>query len=176
MTALKTELQRAMLRRGSRFLQEIEMIDAEYVKRLATQTTLDLWPGWVHEGRSLENLVSFAREVAKAEREACAEVCAAVREQDARGGNDSYFEGRQMGATVCMNGIRRRSFRDDGDVWVKSADREPLSTEEACALLKDALGIDPIIDGNLLKMLRSVEQAHGIGGGLCTLAANPTKS
>ena len=40
--------------------------------------------------------------------------------------------------------------------------REPLSTEAACALLKDALGIDPLLDGNLLKMLRAVERAHGI--------------
>ena len=40
--------------------------------------------------------------------------------------------------------------------------REPLSTEAACALLKDALGIDPLLDGNMLKMLRAVERAHGI--------------
>lgn len=44
----------------------------------------------------------------------------------------------------------------------RHADREPLSTEEACALLKDAFGIDPNLDGNLLKMLRAVELAHGI--------------
>lgn len=50
------------------------MIDAAYVKRLATQTTLDMWPGWVHEGRPLENLIAFARAVAAAEREACATV------------------------------------------------------------------------------------------------------
>jgi len=41
--------------------------------------------------------------------------------------------------------------------------REPLSTEAACALLKAVLGIDPLLDGNMLKMLRAVEQAHGIG-------------
>ena len=41
--------------------------------------------------------------------------------------------------------------------------REPLSTDAACALLKDALGIDPMLDGNMLKMLRAVERAHGIG-------------
>ena len=41
--------------------------------------------------------------------------------------------------------------------------REPLSTDAACALLKDALGIDPMLDGNMLKMLRAVELAHGIG-------------
>ena len=41
--------------------------------------------------------------------------------------------------------------------------REPLSTDAACALLKDALGIDPLLDGNMLKMLRAVERAHGIG-------------
>ena len=42
-------------------------------------------------------------------------------------------------------------------------DREPLSTEAARELIVDSLGIDPILDGNLLKMLRSVERAHGIG-------------
>lgn len=41
--------------------------------------------------------------------------------------------------------------------------REPLSTEAACALLKNVLGIDPLLDGNMLKLLRAVEQAHGIG-------------
>jgi hypothetical protein len=45
----------------------------------------------------------------------------------------------------------------------RHAERQPLSTEHACALLKDALGIDPILDGNMLKMLRAVERAHGIG-------------
>ena len=43
------------------------------------------------------------------------------------------------------------------------AERQPLSTEAACALLKDALGIDPLLDGNMLKILRVVERAHGIG-------------
>lgn len=41
--------------------------------------------------------------------------------------------------------------------------REPMSTEAACALLKDVLGIDPMLDGNMLKILRTVELAHGIG-------------
>ena len=45
----------------------------------------------------------------------------------------------------------------------RHAERQPLSTEAACALLKDAIGIDPILDGNMLKMLRAVERAHGIG-------------
>ena len=45
----------------------------------------------------------------------------------------------------------------------RHAERQPLSTEAACSLLKDALGIDPMLDGNMLKMLRAVEQAHGIG-------------
>lgn len=44
----------------------------------------------------------------------------------------------------------------------RHAARQPLSTEDARALLKDALGIDPIFDGNMLKMLRAVERAHGI--------------
>ena len=43
------------------------------------------------------------------EREACANLCIAVREQDVEGGNDSYIEGRQMGATRCMNAIKMRS-------------------------------------------------------------------
>jgi len=38
---------------------------------------------------------------------------------------------------------------------------EPLSTESASALLK-SLGYDPMLDGNMLKILRAVEQAHGI--------------
>jgi len=37
-----------------------------------------------------------------------------------------------------------------------------LSTDDACALLRNVLGIDPVLDGNMLKMLRMVEQAHGI--------------
>jgi hypothetical protein len=41
--------------------------------------------------------------------------------------------------------------------------REPLTTEAACTLLKDTIGIDPLLDGNMLKMLRAVERAHGIG-------------
>lgn len=45
----------------------------------------------------------------------------------------------------------------------RHAERQPLSTDAACALLKDTLGIDPRLDGNMLKMLRAVERAHGIG-------------
>lgn len=45
----------------------------------------------------------------------------------------------------------------------RHAERQPLSTDAACALLKDASGIDPILDGNVLKILRAVERAHGIG-------------
>ena len=45
----------------------------------------------------------------------------------------------------------------------RHVERQPLSTDAACALLKDALGIDPRLDGNILKMLRAVERAHGIG-------------
>jgi len=37
-----------------------------------------------------------------------------------------------------------------------------LSTDDACALLRNVLGIDPVLDGNMLKMLRMVERAHGI--------------
>jgi len=44
----------------------------------------------------------------------------------------------------------------------RHAERQPLSTDEACALLKNVLGIDPMLDGNMLKMLRMVERAHGI--------------
>ena len=50
-------------------------VDATMVKRLATQTTLDIWPGWVSDGRGLENLIDFAKAVAAFEREACAKVC-----------------------------------------------------------------------------------------------------
>ncbi len=45
----------------------------------------------------------------------------------------------------------------------RHVERQPLSTDAACALLKDTLGIDPMLDGNMLKMLRAVERAHGIG-------------
>ena len=38
---------------------------------------------------------------------------------------------------------------------------KPLSTESASALLT-SLGYDPMLDGNMLKILRAVEQAHGI--------------
>lgn len=41
-------------------------------------------------------------------------------------------------------------------------ERQPLSTDDACALLRNVLGIDPMLDGNMLKMLRMVERAHGI--------------
>ena len=44
----------------------------------------------------------------------------------------------------------------------RHAYRQPLSTDDACTLLKNALGIDPMFDGNLLKMLRAIEQAHDI--------------
>lgn len=40
-------------------------------------------------------------------------------------------------------------------------DNKPLSTEAACALLK-SVGYDMMLDGNVLKILRAVEQAHGI--------------
>lgn len=42
-------------------------------------------------------------------------------------------------------------------------DRQALSTDEACALVRKVIGIDPISDGNLLKLVRAVEVAHGIG-------------
>ena len=34
----------------------------------------------------------------------------------------------------------------------RHVERQPLSTDAACALLKDTLGIDPRLDGNMLKM------------------------
>jgi len=43
------------------------------------------------------------------------------------------------------------------------ADNKPLSMEASSALLK-SLGYDPMLDGNMLKILRAVEQAHGIRG------------
>ena len=39
----------------------------------------------------------------------------------------------------------------------------PLTTEAASKLLVDVFGGDPMQDGNLLKMVRAVELAHGIG-------------
>ena len=56
-----------------------------------------------------ERMTQILEAACAAEREACAKVCLDVRDQDVRGGNDSYLEGRQMGATVCMNTIRMRS-------------------------------------------------------------------
>ena len=44
----------------------------------------------------------------------------------------------------------------------RHAERQPLSTVAACALLIDA-GFNPGLDGNILKVLRTVERAHGIG-------------
>lgn len=58
---------------GSELNAGLERIDASMVKRLAEQTTLNLWPGWVHEGRGLINLIAFAKAVAAFEREQCAE-------------------------------------------------------------------------------------------------------
>lgn len=43
----------------------------------------------------------------------------------------------------------------------RHAERQPLSTEAARALLK-CVGADPMLDGNILKILRAVEVAHGI--------------
>ena len=65
-------------------------IDATLVRRMAEQSGLTLWPGWVTEGRGLLNLINFAKAVADnaiaealvsvshavaEEREACAELC-----------------------------------------------------------------------------------------------------
>jgi len=55
----------------------------------------------------------------------------------------------------------------------RHAERQPLSTESACALLK-SVGADPILDGNMLKILRAVEVAHGIRiNGECSGAKRP---
>jgi hypothetical protein len=79
-------------------------MDTKEILRMAGDISLNF------ANRSDEStLIEFAEAIAAAEREACAKVCENVREQDARGGNDSYLEGRQMGATVCMNSIRMRS-------------------------------------------------------------------
>lgn len=40
--------------------------------------------------------------------------------------------------------------------------REPISTDAACSLLKSLFGATPP-DGNMLKLIRAVERAHGIG-------------
>gem|GEM_PF-4410491 len=62
------------------------------------------WPR--HE---LSREVAAIRIATLRERDACTDVCRSVCEQDVRGGSDSYLEGRQMGATVCMNTILKRS-------------------------------------------------------------------
>lgn len=40
--------------------------------------------------------------------------------------------------------------------------KQQLSTDEACTLIKNTLGASAVEDGNLLKLLRAVELAHGI--------------
>jgi hypothetical protein len=67
----------------------------------------------MHEqGCSVDVIVNAAWKAATLfEREECAKVCEVVIAQDVIGSNDSYIEGRQMGATVCMNSIRKRSNR-----------------------------------------------------------------
>jgi len=40
--------------------------------------------------------------------------------------------------------------------------RKPLTTEAARELIMSVLGVDPFFDGNMLKMLRAIEKAHGI--------------
>lgn len=49
--------------------------------------------------------------------------------------------------------------------------RQPLSTEAARALLKTEIGIDPMLDGNVLKILRVIERAHGIGFNTADIAS-----
>ena len=39
---------------------------------------------------------------------------------------------------------------------------KPLSTDAACALIAETIGRSAMRDGNLLKLLRAVERAHGI--------------
>lgn len=43
-----------------------------------------------------------------AEHEACKAMCLVVCNQQVTGANDSYIDGRLMGATVCMNQIAAR--------------------------------------------------------------------
>ena len=57
-------------------------IDESMVKRLAAQTTLDLWPGWVNDGRGLINLIAFSMAVAAFEREQCAKICRDIGRED----------------------------------------------------------------------------------------------
>lgn len=45
----------------------------------------------------------------------------------------------------------------------RHAERQPLSTEAACAMVRQIIGTDPMLDGNFLKLVRAVERTHGIG-------------
>lgn len=56
----------------------------------------------------------------------------------------------------------------------RHVERHPLSTEAACSLLKNELGIDPMLNGNMLKIVRLVEQAHGIGHSVA-ISGGPTE-
>lgn len=79
---------------------KLERIDASMVKRLAEQTTLNLFPGWVNHGRGLLNLIAFAKAVASFEREMCAKTC----EEKHANGNWKYDTRYE-----CAEAIRERS-------------------------------------------------------------------
>lgn len=42
------------------------------------------------------------------------------------------------------------------------AEKQPLNTDEAVSLIKSATGDDAMQNGNLLKIFRAAERAHGI--------------
>lgn len=73
------------------------------------------------------------------------------------------------GGCMCEKKLRHapggmdaiRTIRILRDRLRKQLMDNPLSTESASALLT-SLGYDPLLDGNMLKILRTVEQAHGI--------------
>jgi hypothetical protein len=88
----------------------LERIDASMVKRLAEQTTLNLWPGWVMEGRGLMNLIAFAKAVAAFEREQCAKTCHEIQmTRFAHDGDNEYHDVKAEGAKECWQAIRMRS-------------------------------------------------------------------
>ena len=94
----------------------------EKFKPTATDNFTSFVAGWLaHKG-------SLAKE-----RERCAKVCENVRDQDARGGNDSYLEGRQMGATVCMNTIRALTDSQHNPHEADDRDRRPQLPETPSA-------------------------------------------
>ena len=89
-------------------------MDIEKLRALADETGLWLPPGkdtrvFLQVGAVLE----FVRAVEEKTRARCAALCLEVSEQDVKGCNESYADGRAMGATVCMNKIMHQDAIDN---------------------------------------------------------------